>query len=272
MLDSSLNLTMGPFRAFVADQLPGAQRTDGYVTYMFFASVGAVVGSLLPWVFAHLGVSSETAPGAISAAVKCSFLVGALLLVSAVCASAFASREYSPEALDRFDASDAGAVAGGFAAPAVGKSPAGMRRHGVAWIAAGMLGLVATRLANARPALYVLVGAALLYGAFLLVASRMRTRNAFTTILDEMESMSVSMRWLALVQFCSWFTLFAIFVYTAPAVAKLHFGATAPGTPAFEAGANWAGVLFATYNGLAALAALAIPAFVRRLGSRRAHQ
>ena len=35
--------------------------------------------------------------------------------------------------------------------------------------------------------------------------------------------MSASMRWLALVQFCSWFTLFAVFVYTTPAVAMMQF-------------------------------------------------
>ena len=52
MLDASLNLTMGPFRAFVADQLPAEQRSTGYLMYMFFASVGAVVGSLLPWALA----------------------------------------------------------------------------------------------------------------------------------------------------------------------------------------------------------------------------
>ena len=63
MLDASLNLTMGPFRAFVADQLPNEQRAPGYVVYMFFASVGAVVGSLLPWGFAQLGASTSRPAG-----------------------------------------------------------------------------------------------------------------------------------------------------------------------------------------------------------------
>ncbi|HET9473026.1 MAG TPA: YbfB/YjiJ family MFS transporter, partial [Steroidobacteraceae bacterium] len=51
-----------------------------------------------------------------------------------------------------------------------------------------------------------------------------------------------------------------------------HFGSSTPGTPAYEAGANWVGVLFATYNGLGALAAFVIPGFVRRFGMRRTHQ
>ena len=110
------------------------------------------------------------------------------------------------------------------------------------------------------------------YGVSLLAASAIRARNAFTSIVDDLETMSASMRWLALVQFFSWFSLFTIFVYTAPAVAKLHFGATSPGSPDYEAGANWVGVLFATYNGLGALTALILPFFVRRFGMRRTHQ
>ena len=58
-----LNLTMGPFRAFVADQMSAGQRSSGYLMYMFFASVGAVVGSFLPWMFAQLGVSSSARRG-----------------------------------------------------------------------------------------------------------------------------------------------------------------------------------------------------------------
>src|SRR4029078_8123352 len=90
-----------------------------------------------------------------------------------------------------------------------------------------------------------------------------------TSIVNDLESMSGSMRWLAIVQFFSWFGLFAMFVYTTPAVAKLRFAATRPGSPGYEAGANWVGVLFAPYNGLGAVTALIIPGFVRRLGMRR---
>ena len=63
MLDASLNLTMGPFRAFVADQMSVEQRSSGYLMYMLFASVGAVVGSLLPWAFAQAGVSRTRTRG-----------------------------------------------------------------------------------------------------------------------------------------------------------------------------------------------------------------
>lgn len=264
MLDASLNLTMGPYRAFVADQMPAEQRSSGYLAYMFFASVGAVIGSLLPWMFAQLGAATHAAPGEISDAVKFAFCTGAALLAAAVCASAVSSREYAPELLEKFDG----------AAPEkpAESSPAKMRRHGAAWLGLGVLGFLVARLANLPPALNVLAGAALAYGIFLLVASRMRKENAFTAILAELESMSASTRWLALVQFFSWFTLFAMFVYTTPAVARVHFGTSTPGSAAYEAAANWVGVLFATYNGLGAIAALIIPWSVRRFGIRLAHR
>ncbi len=118
------------------------------------------------------------------------------------------------------------------------------------WVSCG------ASIAGLSSALFVLVCAALAYGVFLLVASRMKAENAFTTILGELESMSASMRWLALVQFFRLVHAVHVFVYTTPAVAKLHFGSTLPGSPAYEAGANWVGVLFATYNGLGALAAI----------------
>ena len=264
LLDASQNFTMGPYRAFVADQMPGEQRATGYLMYMFFASIGAVVGSLLPWGMAHLGFSPAAAPGGNSESVKVAFAVGAVILVAALCGSAFTNREYPPEALAAFDAN----------APErpIERSTPRMRRHAAAWITVGLLGWLVVWEFGAQPALYVLVCAAIAYGVSLFAASALRSRNAFTSIIDDLESMSGSMRWLALVQFFSWFTLFTIFVYTTPAVAKLHFGATAPGTPAYEAGANWVNVLFAAYNGLGALIALILPFFVQRLGMGRTHQ
>lgn len=264
LLDASLNLTMGPFRALVADQMPAGQRASGFVVYMFFASAGAVVGSLLPWMFAQFGVPATAPAGEISDAVKYSFVVGATLLLLAVGWSALTTREYPPAMIEKFEGPASGMTAG--------RSAQSMRRHGLVWLGLGALGLFAAWAAGARLALYVLVCACLLYGLFLVAASRMRGENAFTSILNDMESMSSSMRWLAVVQFCSWFTLFAIFVYTAPAVARIHFGASIPGSDGYEAGVNWAGVLFATYNGLAVGVALILPYFVRRFGLRLTHR
>jgi maltose/moltooligosaccharide transporter len=79
------------------------------------------------------------------------------------------------------------------------------------------------------------------------------------------------MKQLAVVQFCAWFALFAMWIYTTAAVTSFHFGATDASGKAYNEGANWVGVLFASYNGFAALAALFIPAMTRKLGCRLAH-
>jgi maltose/moltooligosaccharide transporter len=81
-----------------------------------------------------------------------------------------------------------------------------------------------------------------------------------------------TMRRLAGVQFFSWIALFAMWIYTTAAVAQVHFGSSDPASDAYNDGANWVGVLFAAYNGFAALAAIVIPLMVRRLGMRLSHQ
>ncbi len=264
LLDASLNLTMGPYRAFVADEMSVQQRSNGYLAYMSFASVGAVIGSCLPWVFTKAGVSSAAGAGEVSDAVKWAFFAGAALLLGAVCWSAFKTQEYSPDLMEKFDEA---------ATPrAAGPSPKKMLRHGWAWLGGGIASLLLAWGCDARPALYVLVCACVVYGLFLLLASRMRADNAFTNILGDMESMNRSMRWLAVVQFCSWFALFALFIYAAPAVAAKHFGALGPGTPAYESGANWVGVLLGVMYALAAAIGLVIPWFVRRFGMSLTHR
>ena len=74
------------------------------------------------------------------------------------------------------------------------------------------------------------------------------------------------MRQLAVVQFLSWFALFAMWIYTTAAVTTHHYGTTDATSAVFNEGANWVGVLFAAYNGFAALAALFIPPLAARLG------
>ena len=79
------------------------------------------------------------------------------------------------------------------------------------------------------------------------------------------------MRRLAWVQFFSWFALFAMWIYTTGAVTSVQFGATDTQSAAYNAGADWVGVLFAAYNGFAVLAALLIPLMVKRYGARLSH-
>ncbi|MBZ5689224.1 MAG: MFS transporter, partial [Acidobacteriia bacterium] len=58
ILDASINISMEPFRAFVADLLPESQRTRGFAMQSLFIGLGAVIASALPWMLTnwfHLG-------------------------------------------------------------------------------------------------------------------------------------------------------------------------------------------------------------------------
>jgi maltose/moltooligosaccharide transporter len=95
--------------------------------------------------------------------------------------------------------------------------------------------------------------------------------NMLATIWHDLRHMPDAMRKLIPVQFFSWLALFAMWIYTTPAVTQVHFGTTDPTSDAYNQGANWVGVLFAAYSGFAAIAAIVIPFFVRRFGLRRSH-
>ncbi len=90
-------------------------------------------------------------------------------------------------------------------------------------------------------------------------------------LLADFMNMPATMRQLAVVQFFSWFALFAMWIYSTSAVTSRHFGTTDTASTAFNEGANWVGILFAAYNGFAALFAFAIPLVAVRLGRRGAH-
>jgi maltose/moltooligosaccharide transporter len=80
-----------------------------------------------------------------------------------------------------------------------------------------------------------------------------------------------AMRRLAVAQFFSWIALFIMWIYTTPVVTQYVFGTVDTASQTYNDGADWVGVLFSIYNGVAALAAFALPMLVRRLGAVRTH-
>lgn len=53
LLDSSANISMVPFRAFVGDLLPQDQRTKGFAIQSVMVGMGAISASALPWILSH---------------------------------------------------------------------------------------------------------------------------------------------------------------------------------------------------------------------------
>jgi len=102
ILDASINISMEPFRAFVADLLPESQRTQGFAMQSLFIGLGAVIASALPWLLTRAGVGSAPAGShAIPSAVKLSFALGAAVFLGAVLWTICTTKEYPPETLDK---------------------------------------------------------------------------------------------------------------------------------------------------------------------------
>ncbi|MDX2411390.1 MAG: MFS transporter, partial [Woeseiaceae bacterium] len=95
--------------------------------------------------------------------------------------------------------------------------------------------------------------------------------NGLYHIMHDLFHMPRAMRQLAVVQFFSWFAMFAMWIYGTSAVTSYHFGTTDVASSAYNDGANWVGVLFGAKFGIAALAAILIPVIARRLGCRMSH-
>lgn len=102
ILDASINVSMEPFRAFVADKLNADQRTTGFVMQSFFIGVGATFAGWLPIAFRQLGVSGDTTSG-IPLTIKYAFQIGAVAFLLAVLWTVFTTKEYPPEDMEAFN-------------------------------------------------------------------------------------------------------------------------------------------------------------------------
>lgn len=268
VLTASINIAMEPFRALVADQLPEEQRTAGFATQVFFIGAGAVFASALPWLLTTwFAVSGRAEPGGLPQSVHLAFYIGGASLLAAVTWTVLTTPEQS---LERRGPASAIAHAAPTAAGAIS-----LVRSGVAWTAGGILvGLVAAIVRLERE-IYLVAGIAFVFGLSQLAAvwlrRRGRTSLGMLEIVEDILHMRGVMRRLAVVQFFTWFGLFAMWIYTVPAVAARHYGATEASTAAYNASADWVGVLFAGYNGVAAIVALLLPRLAERLGRRATH-
>ncbi len=102
ILDASINVSMEPFRAFVADKLNVEQRTAGFVMQSFFIGIGATMANALPWLFRQFGVTGTT-PSGIPLTVQYSFKIGAAAFLICVLWTVLTTKEYPPENMEEFE-------------------------------------------------------------------------------------------------------------------------------------------------------------------------
>ncbi len=291
IMDAALNITMEPTRALVGDMLPDEQRTNGYATQSFFIGAGAVLAGILPWILTRMGVANTAAPGVIPQTVHIAFYVGGATLFLAVIWTIITTREYPPERLNAFEtARRARAGASAQHVPIHERSVSAFLTGGLIWLAVGaaVAAFVWAARQQPRPAafnflgetefkqdLYVLAGLIAGFGVVQVVAgvlrARERTANGYMEVVGDLFAMPQTMRQLAVVQFFTWFGLFAMWIYGAPAIAAHHFAATDAASAAYQEAGNWWGVLGSVRNGVAAIAALLIIVLAARVDRRLLH-
>ena len=102
ILDSSINISMEPFRALVADKLPESQRSNGFVIQTLIIGIGTWVASNLPWLVNKLGVSNEADAGVIPPSVVVAFSIGAFVFITSIIYTLVTTKEDPPEDLEKF--------------------------------------------------------------------------------------------------------------------------------------------------------------------------
>jgi len=102
VLDSSINISMEPFRALVADKLPESQRSNGFVIQTLIIGIGTWIASNLPWLVNKLGVTNEAAAGVIPQSVIVAFSIGAFVFFASILYTIFTTKENPPENLNQF--------------------------------------------------------------------------------------------------------------------------------------------------------------------------
>lgn len=209
IMDSSMNISMEPFRALVGDILPSRQRTMGFAAQTFLIGLGAIVGSSLPWVLTHwFSISNEPVPGHIAPSLKYAFYIGGAIFLLAVVWTVLRTREYPPADMAEFEE----------------------EKRRTAGLANGF-------------------------------------RESFAGIFK----MPRTMRQLALVQFFTWFGLYAMWIYTTPAVTSHIYHTTDTSSKLYNEGGDWVGVCFSVYSGVSAIFALLLPLIARRTSRRFTH-
>jgi maltose/moltooligosaccharide transporter len=268
---------MEPFRAFVGDNLPSEQRTTGFAMQSFFIGTGAVVASILPWLLTEqFGVSNEAPEGVIPDSVRLSFYVGAAVFFVAVLWTVIRSKEYSPEEMASFEEHQEREGSAKEMRTAEEYALNGGRQFRLGWILLVVGAVLSAWLARAEIYQVMILSAGIGFVGVLLIVSGLMQRggrydNGFVTILNDFQDMPRAMRQLAWVQFFSWFALFAMWIYTTAAVTRHIYGTTDTTSALYNEGANWVGVAFAAYNGVAALVAFAIPVLAKKTSRRIAH-
>lgn len=270
LLDASINISMEPFRAFVGDMLHDDQRTSGFAMQSFFIGIGAVISSILPYLLTELGVANIAAPGLIPDSVRFSFYIGAAVFFFSVAYTVFTTKEYSPVELKSFESAEQQQIDHSIITTPV-KS---FYTQGLIWFISGAILSFLLFYYNIKhpeapleKELYVLSLGIASFGVVQLLAGLFwaaKQKNGLVEVVNDLYKMPETMKQLAIVQFFTWFALFAMWIYATPGLAQNIANTTDTSSKAYNEIGNWVGVLFGFYNGFSAFFAFLLPVMAKK--------
>jgi len=253
VLDASINVSMEPFRAFVADKLPTEQRTVGFVMQSFFIGIGAAVANALPEILGHFGVTGNAANG-VPLAVQYAFKSGAAVFLLAVLWTVFTSKEYPPENIEEFFRKK--------------REPSGFKVQpmflAVAGLAGLLLGVARGILVEQHLTIWHILGGGGIGAAIGTVLSGPRVASAI-------KEMPATMKQLAVVQFFTWLGLFCMWMFFSLATAQQIFHTMDAKSAEFDQGTTFGGRTFAWYSIVCFIVAFALPAAANATSRKTVH-
>jgi maltose/moltooligosaccharide transporter len=253
VLDASINISMQPYRALVADQLPDEQRTVGFVMQSFFIGIGAAVANALPAILGHFGINGNAANG-VPFAVQYSFKLGAAVFLLAVIWTVFTSKEYPPDNLEEFLRKK--------------KEQARFKIEPLFWGIGAMAGVLvaATRglLVDHHLTPWHIV-------AGVIIGTIIGAMLSGPTVAPAIREMPATMKQLAFVQFFTWLGLFCMWMFFSLATAQQIFHTTDAQSPAFDEGNAFGGQTFAWYSIVCFIVAFLLPVLAKATSRKMVH-
>lgn len=108
LMDASFNVCFQPFRSLVSDMVPASQRNVGYSVQSLLINIGAVIGSILPFVLTNvIGLENTAQMGEVAPSVVWAFYIGATVLLGTVIWTVIRTKEYAPDEYNRYKGLDA---------------------------------------------------------------------------------------------------------------------------------------------------------------------
>ncbi len=103
LMDASFNVCFQPFRSLVSDMVPPSQRNVGYSVQSLLINIGAVIGSILPFVLTNvIGLENTAQIGEVAPSVMWAFYIGATVLLGTVIWTVLRTKEYAPDQYNRY--------------------------------------------------------------------------------------------------------------------------------------------------------------------------